>query len=285
MNKILRKVELAPEINLYEIEAPLIAQKALPGQFIVIRVHEEGERIPMTVVEAKAGSGNVVIIAQEVGKSTRHFGLLGEGDRILDVIGPLGKPTEIEKFGTVVCVGGGIGIAPIYPITKAMKAKGNTVVSIIGARSKNLLILEEKMRKVSDELYVTTDDGTYGHKGFVTDELKRLIAAGKAIDRVLAIGPVIMMKAVSELTRPFNIKTIVSLNPIMVDGTGMCGGCRVEVGGETKFSCVDGPEFDGHRVNFDLLMARQRIYLHEEKTSLELFEQSLRRRKRAQSKS
>lgn len=277
MNEILKKIELAPQIKSFEIKAPLIAKKTLPGQFVVIRTHEEGERIPLTVAKADKQRGTITLIVQEVGKTTKYLGLMREGDEILDVIGPLGKPTHIDRFGTVLCVGGGIGIAPIYPITRAMKEKGNRVISIIGARSKELLILEDEMREVSDELHITTDDGSYGRRGFVTDELRRLLEEGERIDRVMAIGPVVMMKAVAEVTRPHNIKTIVSLNPIMVDGTGMCGACRVEVGGETKFTCVDGPEFDGHQVNFDLLLARQRIYLEQEKRSLELFERTLER--------
>ena len=274
MNKILRKVELAPAIKLFEVEVPLIAEKALPGHFVVVRAYEEGERIPLTIADTQKDRGTITIIFQEVGTSTKKLGLLAEGDEIIDVIGPLGKPSHIDKFGTVVAIGGGVGIPPVYPITRAMKQAGNKVISIIGARTKELLILEDEMRKVSDELYITTDDGSYGRKGFVSDELQSLIDQGRKIDRVIAIGPTIMMKVVCDVTRPYNIKTIVSLNPIMVDGTGMCGACRVEVGGETKFTCVDGPEFDGHKVNFDLLMKRQRIYLKEEEESLKLFEQS-----------
>ncbi|HID93029.1 MAG TPA: sulfide/dihydroorotate dehydrogenase-like FAD/NAD-binding protein [bacterium (Candidatus Stahlbacteria)] len=274
MNKILRKVELAPAIKLFEVEVPLIAEKALPGHFVVVRACEEGERIPLTIADTQKDRGTITIIFQEVGTSTKKLGLLAEGDEIIDVIGPLGKPSHIDKFGTVVAIGGGVGIPPVYPITRAMKQAGNKVISIIGARTKELLILEDEMRKVSDELCVTTDDGSYGRKGFVSDELQSLINQGRKIDRVIAIGPTIMMKVVCDVTRPYNIKTIVSLNPIMVDGTGMCGACRVEIGGETKFTCVDGPEFDGHEVNFDLLMKRQRIYLKEEEESLKLFEQS-----------
>lgn len=276
MNKILNKIELAPQIKSFEIRAPLVAKKVLPGQFVVIRTHEEGERIPLTVAKADKQRGTITLIVQEVGKTTKYLGLMKEGDEILDVIGPLGRSTHIDRFGTVACVGGGIGIAPIYPITRAMKERGNRVISIIGARTEGLLILENEMREVSHKLYITTDDGSYGRKGFVTDELKRLLEEGERIDRVMAIGPVVMMKAVADVTRSYNIKTIVSLNPIMVDGTGMCGACRVEVGGETKFTCVDGPEFNGHQVNFDLLLARQRTYLEQEKESLELFERCLK---------
>jgi len=272
MFKILLKKELAPSIKLFEFDAPLIARKAKPGQFVVLRINEEGERIPLTIADAKKESGRLVIVFQEVGKSTKLLGTLEPGDTIIDLIGPLGKPSEIEKFGTVVCIGGGVGTPEIYPVARALKQAGNKVISIIGARSKNLLIMEPEMKSVSDELYITTDDGTYVKKGFVTDELKRLISDGVKIDCIFAVGPVIMMKAVTDVTRPYNIKTIVSLNPIMLDATGMCGVCRVEVGGETKFGCVDGPEFDGHKVNFDLLVKRLRTYIKDEKESLDLFE-------------
>ncbi len=268
-NKIVRKEELAPNIKLFEVEHPLISRKALPGQFVIVIHNEKGERIPLTIANTNKVKGTITLIFQEVGKSTLELGTMNVGDRLLDVVGPLGKPTEIENYGTVVCVGGGVGIAPLYPITKALKEAGNKVIGILGARSKNLLILEKEFKEITDELYITTDDGSYGKKGFVSDELKRLIENGCKIDRIWAIGPAIMMKVVCDVTRPHNIKTIVSLNPIMVDGTGMCGCCRVEVGGETKFACVDGPEFDGHLVNWDLLMARQRIYLDEERLSFE----------------
>ncbi len=272
--KILKIEELAPSIKLMELDAPLITQKVQPGQFIVLRIHEEGERIPLTIADTDKAKGILKIVFQEVGKSTKHLGTLKAGDEIIDLIGPLGKASEIKRFGTVVCIGGGVGTPEIYPVARALREAGNKVISIVGARSKNLLIMEKEMQAVSDELYITTDDGTYGHKGFVTDELKRIIDSGTKIDHVFAVGPVIMMKAVSKLTQPFNIPTMVSLNPIMLDATGMCGVCRVEVGGETKFACVDGPEFDGHKVDFDLLIARQRIYLKEEKESMELFSKS-----------
>jgi ferredoxin--NADP+ reductase len=272
MNKIVRKVEIVPDVKLFEVDAPSIAGKALPGQFVVLRIDEKGERIPLTIAEAKKETGTLVLIFQEVGKTTRHLGTLEEGDRILDVVGPLGRPSEIEEFGTVVCIGGGIGIAPLYPIARALKQAGNKIISILGARSKNLLILEEEMREISDELYITTDDGTCGRKGFVSDELQNLIDSKVVIDRVVAIGPLIMMKVVAGTSKPHDIPTIVSLNTIMVDGTGMCGACRAEVGGETRFACVHGPEFDGHKVNFDLLSARGEIYVKEERLSLELFE-------------
>ncbi|OYD14918.1 ferredoxin-NADP reductase [candidate division WOR-3 bacterium JGI_Cruoil_03_44_89] len=275
-NKIIRKEELAPLNKLFEIKQPNIARKAVPGQFIVIIHSENGERIPLTIADTNKVKGTITIIFQEVGKSTMQLGTFKEGDRLQDVVGPLGKPTEIEHYGTVVCIGGGVGIAPLYPITKALKEEGNKVIGILGARTKELLILEKEFEEITDELYITTDDGSYGRKGFVSDELSRLIGEDYKIARVWAIGPAIMMKVVSEVTRPQNIKTIVSLNPIMVDGTGMCGCCRVEVGGETKFACVDGPEFDGHLVDFDLLMKRQAMYKREEKLALESYIQSKR---------
>lgn len=275
MIKILKTQELAPSIKLFEFDAPLIAKKAKPGQFVVLRVNEPGERIPLTIADTNKDKGILTIVFQEVGKSTKLLGTLKAGDEIMDLIGPLGKPSEIEKYGTVVCIGGGVGTPEIYPVARALKEKGNKVISIVGARSRDLLIMEQEMKSVSDELYITTDDGTYGKKGFVTDELKRMINEKIKIDCIFAVGPVIMMKAVTDVTRPCNIKTIVSLNPIMLDATGMCGVCRVEVGGETKFACVDGPEFDGHKVNFDLLMKRLRTYLKEEKESLEIFQKKV----------
>ena len=275
MIKILKTQELAPGIKLFEFDAPLIARKAKPGQFVVLRVNEPGERIPLTIADTNKNKGILTIVFQEVGKSTKLLGTLKAGDEIMDLIGPLGKPSEIEKYGTVVCIGGGVGTPEIYPVARALKEKGNKVISIVGARSRDLLIMEQEMKSVSDELYITTDDGTYGKKGFVTDELKRMINEKIKIDCIFAVGPVIMMKAVSETTRPYNIKTIVSLNPIMLDATGMCGVCRVDVGGETKFACVDGPEFDGHKVDFNLLTKRLRTYLKEEKESLEMFQKKV----------
>lgn len=259
---------IAKDIKLFEIDAPLTAKKVRPGQFVVLRADDYSERIPLTVADKDEGKGTITVIFQEIGASTRKLGELKEGDWILDLVGPLGEPTEIDNVGTVVCVGGGVGVAPLHPITKGMKEAGNTIISIIGARSKDHLILEEEMRDLSDEMYITTDDGSYGHHGFVTDELKRLIDEGRHIDEVVAIGPVVMMRAVAEVTRPHTIKTIVSLNSIMVDGTGMCGACRVTVGGETKFVCVDGPEFDGHQVDFDELIVRQEMYSREEHRAL-----------------
>lgn len=265
MYKILVKQQLAPSVQLFEVAAPLIARKAQPGQFVILRTNEDGERIPLTIADFNRETGTITIIFQEVGASTVELGLLNEGDFILDLVGPLGKATHIEKIGTVVCVGGGIGIAPVYPIARGMKQAGNEVISIIGARSKDILIYEEEMAAVSDELIITTDDGSKGRKALVTEPLKELLDSDKTISLVVAIGPVIMMKFVAETTRAYGVPTVVSLNPIMVDGTGMCGGCRVSVGNENKFACVDGPEFDGHKVDFDLLMARQRMYKPHEK--------------------
>ena len=272
MFEILRREELAGgTIILNEISAPLIAKKAKPGQFVILRATENGERIPLTVAETDPEKGTITIIYQVVGKSTALFKTLRVGDRYLDVVGPLGKPTDIEKVdGQVVCVGGGTGVAVLHPITRALKNIGNHVVAVIGARTKDMIILEDKMREASHELFVCTDDGSYGHHGFVTDVLKDLIEK-RDVRLVVAIGPVPMMKAACEITRPHKIKTIVSLNPIMVDGTGMCGCCRVSVGGEIKFACVDGPEFDGHLVDFDELSARLKSYVEQEKIAYEKF--------------
>ena len=265
MYEIIKKQELSPGVKLFDVLAPRIAKKALPGQFIILRVNEDGERIPLTIADFNREKGTITIIFQEVGVSTKLLGSLNEGESVLDFVGPLGTATHIEKMGTIVCIGGGIGVAPVYPIARGFKELGNKVISIIGARSKDILILEEEMTDVSDELYITTDDGSKGQKGFVTDKLKELIDAGEEIALVMAIGPVVMMRSVAETTRPYGIKTLVSLNPIMVDGTGMCGGCRVKVGNESKFACVDGPEFDAHQVDFKGLMSRQRIYVDQEK--------------------
>jgi ferredoxin--NADP+ reductase len=262
---------LAAAVKLLKIAAPEIAKKRRPGQFVVLRINEEGERIPLTIADADQEAGIITLIFQEVGKSTAQLGMLKTGDAIADLIGPLGIPTHIEKFGTVVCIGGGIGIAPVYPIAKGMREAGNTVISIIGARNKDLLILEEEMARVSHALKVSTDDGSYGYHGFVSDILQDVIDAGTTINLAVAIGPVPMMRVVCNVTRNRNIKTVVSLNPIMVDATGMCGACRVTVGGRTRFVCVDGPEFDGHEVNFAELVKRQRAYLNEEKKAFESF--------------
>lgn len=272
LHKIISRIELTPNIKMFEVSAPWIARKSKPGQFLVIRVDEKGERIPLTIVEKDDKKETVSILFQEVGKTTKMLGMLKEGDSILDMIGPLGRKLEVGKVGTVVIIGGGIGIGEAYPEAKAFKEDGNKVISIIGARNKQLLILEEEMTKVSDEIYVTTDDGSKGHHGFVTDILKKLIDEGTKIDLVFAVGPAIMMRVVTEVTRPHGIKTLVSLNPIMVDATGMCGSCRVSVGGETKFACVDGPVFDGHFVDFDLLIKRLNMYLDKEELSSKLCE-------------
>ncbi|MBO8138013.1 MAG: sulfide/dihydroorotate dehydrogenase-like FAD/NAD-binding protein [Desulfotomaculum sp.] len=264
MYKIIRKEVLAPVIKLFEVEAPKIAAKAKPGQFFILRLYEKGERIPLTIADFNREAGTITTIFQEVGRTTKDMGRMNEGDYLADVVGPLGEPSEIENFGRVVCVGGGVGVAPIYPITRALKEAGNEVISVIGARTKDLLFWRDKMAAVSDRIITCTDDGSYGEKGFVTDAVKRLAEECK-IDRVWAIGPMPMMRAMAETTRPLGIKTIVSLNPIMVDGTGMCGACRVSVGGETKFACVDGPEFDAHLVDFDLAMCRLAYYKEEEK--------------------
>lgn len=265
MYRILKKQELSPGILEYDIEAPRVAKKALPGQFIVLRVNEEGERVPLTIADFDREKGIVTILFQVVGASTGLLASLQEGDSILDFVGPLGQPSELsDHMGTVVFVGGGIGVAPVYPIARAAHELGNKVISILGAKTKDILIFEERMRAISDEVLITTDDGSYGIKGFVTNAIEELIKRGEKIDQVTAIGPGVMMKSVAEATRPYAIKTIVSLNPIMVDGTGMCGGCRVQVGEETKFACVDGPEFDGHLVDFRGLMARGRMYRTQE---------------------
>ncbi|MBQ7516148.1 MAG: sulfide/dihydroorotate dehydrogenase-like FAD/NAD-binding protein [Schwartzia sp.] len=261
MFKVLKKDELSPGVFRFDVEAPRLAKKTRPGQFIILRVNEEGERIPLTVADFDREKGIITIIFQAVGASTQLLSELNEGDSILDFVGPLGKPSEVEPgLGTVVMIGGGIGVAPVYPIARGMHEAGNKVISIMGARSKDILIMEPEMKAVSDEVIITTDDGSYGIKGFVTTALQQLVDRGEKIDLVYAIGPVVMMKSVVEATRPYKLKTIVSLNPIMVDGTGMCGGCRVQIGDETKFACVDGPEFDGHLVDFAGLRERQGMY-------------------------
>jgi ferredoxin--NADP+ reductase len=272
MYSILHREDLTPEIHLFRVESPAVALKAQPGQFVIVRVDEKGERIPLTIADWDRDEGSVTIVFMEVGTSTKKLATLNAGDQLLNFVGPLGMPSEIENFGTVVCVAGGFAIATIVPIAHALKEMGNKVISIMGFRTKGLVFWEERLHSVSDELIVTTDDGSYGRKGVVTVPLKELLEGGERVDRVIAIGPTVMMKFCSKTTEPFGVKTIVSLNPIMVDGTGMCGCCRVSVGGTTKFACVDGPDFDGHEVDWDLLMARQRLYLDKEKQSLELWE-------------
>ena len=271
MFKIVKREEMAEgTVVLNEIEAPLIAKKALPGQFVILKANETGERIPLTMAETNPEKGTITIIYMIVGKSTALFKDLKVGDAYQDVIGPLGKATHLEKVGRVICVGGGTGVAVLHPITRALKEIGNHVICIIGSRNKGLLMLEDKMKAASHDLRICTDDGSYGHHGFVTDVLKEVLEEGD-IQLCVAIGPVPMMKFVSKMTKEYNVKTMVSLNPIMVDGTGMCGGCRVSVGGKTKFACVGGPEFDGHEVDYDELMLRLQAYIEDEKASYDAY--------------
>jgi len=276
--KVVRKERIADVVTLLEVEASAIAKKAKAGQFVIVRLNETAERIPLTMSSWDPDAGTVTIIFQHAGCSTHQLAMVEVGDEIRDVVGPLGRPTEVERYGTVVCVGGGIGVAVLRPVAKAMKDAGNTVISIIGARDKSLIILEDEMRAASDELHVTTDNGSYGRKGFVSDVLSDLIKEGRKIDLVVAIGPVPMMRVVSDLTRPHGLKTMVSLDSIMIDGTGMCGGCRVTIGGESKFTCVDGPDFDGHLVDWDELVLRKKMYLEQEKETLERFQEECARR-------
>jgi ferredoxin--NADP+ reductase len=268
MYPILRKEALAPAIWLMKVQAPLVARRPRPGQFVILRLNETGERFPLTIARHDATDGTITIVFQEAGKSTRELARLGVGDAIQDVVGPLGVASEIKNFGAVACLGGGVGIAFIYPEIAALHAAGNTVVSILGARSGDLLFFEEEIKAVSSELYLCTDDGSKERKGVVTDILKEFIEAGRHFDLVIAAGPVPMMRAVAETTRPYKIPTIVSLDPIMVDGTGMCGACRVTVAGERKFACVDGPNFDAHQVDFAELVSRKRGFAAMEKESL-----------------
>ncbi len=262
---------IAKDVFLKRLKAPYIAKKRKAGQFLILRIDENGERIPLTIVDSNPLEETVTIIYQVVGKTTRELSALEVGYELIDVVGPLGRPTHIEKLGTVACIGGGIGNAPLLPIAKALKKEGNKMISVIGARTKDLLILEEEVTEISDEIIVTTDDGSYAKKGFVTDALKEVIDRGEKLDLVLAIGPIPMMRAVSEVTKPYGIKTYVSLNPIMVDGTGMCGACRVTVNGKTRFVCVDGPEFDGHEVDFLELAKRNRAFIEQERIAEEAY--------------
>jgi glutamate synthase (NADPH/NADH) small chain len=271
--RILNRRNLAPAVVEFRLEAPVLARKARAGQFVVLRIDEKAERVPMTIVDANPEEGWITIIFQEVGASTRRLGQLMAGDMVLDLVGPLGEPSHIERFGTVVCVGGGVGVAPVFPVARALKQAGNRVITIMGARNRELLILEDEMRAVSDEVIVCTDDGSYGRHGFVTQALADLLAREK-IDHVWAIGPVVMMAAVCDVTRPSATPTDVSLNSIMLDGSGMCGACRVQVGGVTRFVCVDGPDFDGHAVEFKELMTRQSMYRSEENRALWDFQQT-----------
>ena len=264
---------IAPGIKRFIIEAPRIARKQKPGQFVILRIYEQGERIPITIEGSDPERGTISIVVQSVGKTTNLLNSLNARDEIMDVVGPLGKPSEIAKFGTVVVIGGGVGTAMAYPSAVAMKQAGNRVITIVGARSKELVILEPELKAVSDVLMITTDDGSYGEKGLVTDKLRQLIQNGTRIDLVLAIGPVVMMRAVADMTRGERIRTVVSLNPIMIDGTGMCGGCRVLVEGKSEFACVDGPEFDAHRVDFAVLVQRNSMYRTAEQRSLADYQQ------------
>ncbi|MBI9043661.1 MAG: bifunctional dihydroorotate dehydrogenase B NAD binding subunit/NADPH-dependent glutamate synthase [Anaerolineaceae bacterium] len=269
MNKIVSSEYIAPGIKKLVVEEPIIAKKRKPGQFIILHAHEKSERIPLTIVDSDPKEGTITLMIQEIGKSTKEINRMQAGDQLRDILGPLGKPSHIEKFGTAVVIGGGVGTAVVYPTAKAIKEAGNHTISIIGGRSKDLIILEDELKAFSDEVYATTDDGSYGYHGFVTQKLQDMIDFGRKIDFVLAIGPLPMMRAVAEVTRPYGIKTVVSLNTIMVDGTGMCGGCRATVGDEIVFVCVDGPEFDAHLVDFDEIIMRNRSYISEEKSAIE----------------
>ncbi|MBI4978225.1 MAG: sulfide/dihydroorotate dehydrogenase-like FAD/NAD-binding protein [Spirochaetes bacterium] len=269
MARILAKEQWSEHVFMFKVFAPAIAERRKAGNFIILRLDKQGERVPLTIADADTAQGSITLVVQAVGKSTIQLSQMNVGDEILDIMGPLGKPTEVHKVGTVVCVGGGIGIAPLHPIAQAMHAAGNKVISILGARDKSLIIMEDYMRKASDEIIICTDNGSYGTKGLVTDMITMLINRGEKISEVVAIGPAIMMKFVAKLTKQHEIKTVVSLNPIMIDGTGMCGGCRVVINGKTQFVCVDGPEFDGHQVDFDGMMRRQGMFKEYEKRSLE----------------
>ena len=260
MNKIIAKEHFSENVVKLVIEAPLIAKARRAGHFVIVRCGDMGERIPLTIADSDLKAGTITLVVQAVGDSTRKICALNPGDELTDVVGPLGQATHIENYGTVVCCGGGVGVAPLLPIIRALKAAGNRVVSVLAGRTKELIILEDEVRASSDDVIVMTDDGSYGKKGFVTNALQELIDAGRNYDAVIAIGPVPMMKFVCKVTEPYNLKTIVSLNPIMIDGTGMCGGCRVTVGGKIRYACVEGPDFDGHQVDFDELMRRNGTY-------------------------
>ncbi|MGO8985206.1 MAG: sulfide/dihydroorotate dehydrogenase-like FAD/NAD-binding protein [Terriglobales bacterium] len=275
MFKIINAQFIAPGIKRFMIEAPRIARKQRPGQFVIIRICENGERIPLTIEKSDPERGTVNIVVQSLGKTTHLLNSLETGDSILDIVGPLGKPSEIASFGTVVTIGGGVGTAMAYPTAAAMKRAGNRVIAILGGRNKDLVILEDEMKEVSDTVFVMTDDGSYADKGLVTDKLRQLIENGTRIDLVLAVGPIPMMRAVAEMTRKEGIRTMVSLNPIMIDGTGMCGGCRVLVEGKSEFACVDGPEFDAHRVDFAVLVQRNAMYRDAEKRSMDEYLQEV----------
>jgi ferredoxin--NADP+ reductase len=276
MNTIRKREELGPNVIRYLVDAPLVATHTKPGQFVIIRVTDHGERIPLTIADANPEMGTISLIVQSVGKTTREMAMLRPGNAIHDIVGPLGRPTHIQRFGTVLCVGGGIGIAPLYPIAKGMKEARNHVITVLGARTHDLLILEDDMRNVSDELIVTTDDGSYGTKGLVTDAIRSLVGDGTHIDQAVVIGPPLMMKFTSLLTKELGIPTMASLNPIMVDGTGLCGACRVTVGGEMKFACVDGPEFDAHEVDWDSMIRRLGTYRTAEQVAAERYDHQCR---------
>lgn len=278
MYRIVTKRELVPRINLFEFSAEEIAAKTKPGQFVILRIDEKGERIPLTIAAADVERGTITLVCHEVGRSTKKLGSLNEGDCIMDLLGPLGKPARIEEFGTVICVGAGVFVAPLHFQAKALHEKGNKVIAIIGATTESELIYEDEMREVCDELHVATDDGTRGHRGldFLQDLLKE-----RKIDRAITMGPIVTMKKVAELTRPYGIPTVANLIPVMVDGMGMCGACRVTVGGKMVFACVDGPDFDGHQVDFDELMARLKIYTPQEKLSFVFYEEEEKAREHA----
>jgi ferredoxin--NADP+ reductase len=269
MPQILRNTAIAPNVSRLWLEAATIARKRQPGQFVIIRIDEAGERIPLTIADVDVATGAIAVIVQAVGKTTRQLCAMRAGERIADLAGPLGHPTEITAGERVCCIGGGIGTAVVYPIACGVKAKGGHVTAIVGGRSKDLVLLEEELRAIADQVIVTTDDGSYGRHGLVTDALKDLLARGASFDNVVAVGPIRMMQAVCEVTRPLGLRTTVSLNPVMVDGTGMCGGCRVSIDGEPKFVCVDGPEFDGHKVDFAELAARLEAYRDQERLAAE----------------
>ena len=276
MNTICRREEIGCNVVRYVVDAPLVATHRKPGQFVIVRVTDHGERIPLTIADANPEMGTISLIVQSVGKTTREMAMLRSGDTIHDIVGPLGRPTHIEQFGSVLCVGGGIGIAPLYPIAKGMKEAHNHVITVLGARTHDLLILEDDLRTVSDELIVTTDDGSYGTKGLVTDAIRSLVNGGTHIDQAIVIGPPLMMKFTSLLTKELGIPTMASLNPIMIDGTGMCGGCRVTVAGEIKFACVDGPEFDAHKVDWDSMIRRLGTYRTAEQQAAERYDHECR---------
>jgi NAD(P)H-flavin reductase len=269
VNEIILKQSLTPVTSLFEVKAPAVARKAQAGQFVVVRVHDKGERIPLTVADYDRDRGTIALVVQEVGKTTMQMGTMQEGDCFPTLVGPLGRPAETHNYGKVICVGGGSSIAAVYPLARELMATGNTVFSIIGARTKSLIFWEERIRTVSYKSIVCTDDGSKGREGFVTVPLAELLGSEKPIDHVFAIGPAVMMKVCADTTRPFDVPTTVSLNAVMIDGTGMCGGCRVDVGGEIRFACVDGPKFDGHLVDWDRFVARQRFYLQEERRAVE----------------